>query len=78
MCVFSVVFLACLSDSNNKTDAETIRVGWRMFLLLPYPPVPRLLIAHQSCRQGVKVDFIVRLLKGVVSALNESKRLVPA
>lgn len=34
------------------------------------PPSPllssRLMIAHQSCRQSVKADFIVRLLRAVV------------
>lgn len=37
-CVFSVVFSACLGDSNSKTDAETIRASRRMFLLPLYPP----------------------------------------
>lgn len=70
-CVFSVVFSACLGDSNSKTDAETIRAGGRMFLLpvCPLPPLfsSRLVIAHQSCRLSVKVDFIVSLLGAVVS-----------
>lgn len=62
-CVFSVVFSACLVDSNSKTDAETIRAGGRMFLLplcaLPPFPPSRLVIADQSWRQSVKVDFNV-------------------
>lgn len=60
-CVFSVALSACLGDSNSKTDAETIRASQRMFLLALCLPLPfsRLAIAHQSCRQSVKVDFIV-------------------
>ncbi len=63
-CVFSVVFSARLGDSNRKTDAETIRASQRMFLLprCAPPPSSRLVIEHQSCRQSVKVDFIVWLL----------------
>lgn len=46
-CVFSVVSLARLGDSNSKTDAETIRAHGRMFLLplhfadpRAHPPTP--------------------------------------
>lgn len=60
---FQLCFLACLGDSDSKTDAETIRASQRMFLLPLFPPpsrpCSRLVIAHQSCRQSVKVDFIV-------------------
>lgn len=70
-CVFSVV--ARLGDSESKTDAETIRAHGRMFFRPAHsqkpPPPPthlpsasRLVIAHQSCRQSVGVDFIVRQL----------------
>lgn len=68
-CVFSVVFSASLGDSNSRTDAETIRASRRMFLLLLFHPSTNLLIAHQSCQQSVKVEFIVWLLKAVVSFL---------